>query len=119
MGWKFWHNSDKQSSQPKAVILPAPGYLPEPVAKHLVVTMRQEAEWIWSLRAVERPRPQEKKINDVRVFDNARAKMRQLDVKDYNSLDAYPELIAFEGWYNKKTREAQLTAGPGQIPKAA
>jgi len=119
MDWKFWHKSDKQSSHPKAVILTAPGYLPEPVAKHLVVTMKQEAEWVWDLKAVERSRSQEIKVFDVRVFDNAQAKMRHVNVKDYNSLDAHPELIAFEGWYNKKTREVQLTAGLGPVPKAA
>ena len=119
MDLKFWHKTDKQNSHPKAVILPAPGYLPEPVAKYLVVTMKQEAEWIWGLRAVERLRPQEKKVFDVRVFDNAQAKMRQVDVRDYNTLDAHPELIAFEGWYNAKTREAQLTVGLGTMPKAA
>lgn len=118
MDWKFWHKSDKQK-HPKVVILAAPGFLPEPVAKHLVVTMKQEAEWIWSLKAVERPRAEEKNVIDVRVFDKAATNRNNVQVKDYHSLDAYPELIAFEGWYNKKTREAQLTAGLGPIPKAA
>jgi hypothetical protein len=119
MDWKFLRKSDKQHSHPKAVILTAPGYLPEPVAKYLVVTLKQEAEWIWSLKAVERSRPEDKKVFDVRVFDNAQVKGSQVDIRDYNSFDAHPELVAFEGWYNKKTREAHLTAGLGPIPKAA
>jgi len=119
MDWKFWQKSDKQNSRPKVVILAAPGFLPEPVAKYLVVTVKQEAEWIWSLKAVERSRSEEKKVFDVRVFDKAQVNMKNVHVRDYNSLNAYPELIAFEGWYNKKTREAQLTAGMGSMPKAA
>ncbi|MDF1592082.1 MAG: hypothetical protein P1P89_11250 [Desulfobacterales bacterium] len=119
MDWKFWQKSDKRSAHPKAAVLSAPGYLPEPVAKHLVVTMKQEAEWVWNLKAVERSRPEQKNVFDVRVFDNAKVNMKKVNVRDYNSLDTHPELIAFEGWYNKKTREVQLTAGLGPIPKAA
>ena len=119
MNWKLWQRSDKKNSEPKAVILTAPAFLPEPVAKYLVVTLKQKAEWIWSLKAVERSRPEEKKVFDVRVFDPAKVNLRNVAVRDYNSLTAYPELIAFEGWYNKKTREAQLTIGLGPIPKAA
>lgn len=117
MNWKFWQKSNK--SQPKAVILKAPSVLPEPVAKYLVVTLKEEAEWIWGLKAVERSRPEEKNVFDVRVFDTARVYRKNVSVLNYHSLDAYPELIAFEGWYNKKTRDAHLTAGSGTVRKAA
>lgn len=119
MNWKFWQKSNKQNPQLNPVVLTAPSVLPEPVAKYLVVTLKQEAEWVWGLKAVERSRPQEKRVYDVRVFDQAQIHKRNIDIRNYNSLDAYPELIAFEGWYNRKTREAHLVAGLAPIRKAA
>ena len=55
--------------------------------------MGQEAEWIWSLKAVERPRSLEKKVFDVRVFDNARAKIKQVEVKESFRRWGWPDSV--------------------------
>jgi hypothetical protein len=71
----------------------------------------ENPDWVWGLQSVERPMEGKKYCFDVRVFDpNANAK-KGISVKDYNSLDQVPDLILYEGWYNKKSNQAVLEKG--------
>jgi hypothetical protein len=77
----------------------------------MVVKKGENPDWVWSLKSVERPMEGKEHCFDVRVFDpNATAK-KGLSVRDYTSLDQAPELILYEGWYDKKSNQAVLEKG--------
>ncbi len=119
MKWNFWKKTDQQKAGPGPVTLSSPVVIPEPVAKYMVVDMKKEAEWVWRLKAVERPHATRKKIYDVRVFDPNDVSAKKVHIKDFNSLNAHPELIVFEGCYSRKTRVVEPAPTWIQMPKAA
>jgi len=45
---------------------------------------------------------------NIRVFDNSEAQARQIEVKDYTSLDEHPELIIYEGWFDERSKQVKL-----------
>jgi hypothetical protein len=57
---------------------------------------------------VERPRVGINNICDVRVFDELLTTVNKVHVKNFNSLDDYPDMILFEGWLNKDDGVALL-----------
>jgi hypothetical protein len=44
----------------------------------------------------------------VRVFDELLTTVNKVYVKNFNSLDDYPDMILFEGWLNKDDGVALL-----------
>ena len=112
MSWKFWEKKPDQTASPgvKAERLPKPKEIPYPAGKYLVVDLGQDPEWVWKLKGAVRKRPEGKNAYDVRVFSESDTSTRKMIVKDYNFLDAYPELILYEGWFDNKTNEAHLKA---------
>ena len=82
--------------------LPGPKDAPGPVGRDIVTKLGGNPDHVWnSFKAVIRPREGEKDTFEVRVFDGAKAASKKITVKDYNSLTEYPELILYEGWFNK------------------
>ena len=53
-------------------------------------------------------RGEDKDSFDVRVFDDIEATTKNITVTDYDSFDAHPELILYEGWYDLESRTVQL-----------
>lgn len=104
MGWKFWiKESEKgEPSKPKMQKLPRPKDIPEPVGRYLIVELGKDPEWVWHLKSVVRSRQEEKNCYDVRVFDEGKAAQKNVAVKDYTSLDEHPELVLYEGWFDKR-----------------
>ena len=45
---------------------------------------------------------------DFRVFDEAQVAAREVTVKDYTSLDEYPDLILYEGWFDKEANKVEI-----------
>lgn len=88
--------------------LPGPKEIPEHVGRHLVVALKENPDWVWSLKGVVRPRPEGKHAFDFRVFDAAEAATKNIKVKDYNHLAEYPDLILFAGWFDKKTFQVNI-----------
>jgi len=86
---------------------PGPQDIPELVGRHLVVQKKKDPDWVWRLKAVVRKSPKGRKAFDVRVFDAA-AVSKKVKVKDYTSLDEHPDLILFEGWFDKESMTAEL-----------
>jgi len=78
------------------------------VGRHLVVEQKQNPDWARKLKAVVRPRPEYKDAFDFRVFDEAQAAAREVTIKDYDSLDEHPDLIVYEGWFDKKAMKVQM-----------
>lgn len=91
---------------PKPEKFPGPQGMPDAVGRYLVVQMRKDPDWVWRLKVVVRKSAKGKKAFDVRVFDAAAA--RQVRVKDYTFLDEHPDLILYEGWFDKESTEAEL-----------
>ncbi len=110
MKWRFWEKGPKTEGLLKAEVhkLPKPKDIPEAVGRHLVVELRKNPDWVWRLKSVVRPRGEGKDCWDVRVFDEVKATQGNVAVKDYTSLDEHPELILFEGWFDKKSMEVQV-----------
>jgi len=85
------------------------------VGIYLIRELKQNANWVWKLKAVVRPRPESKDAFDFRVFDQAQAAAGKVKVKDYNSLNEHPDLILYQGRFDKKSGEVQIKIGEVQI----
>jgi hypothetical protein len=109
MGWKFW-KKEAQETQKKTK-LPGPKELPDAVGRKLVVDMKMDPDWTWSLKALIRRRETDKQIRDFRIFDPDKSLAAGISVKNFDSLDGHPNQILFAGWYNIDTGEVQLTQG--------
>lgn len=112
----FWKKKPvtKEPSKPAVKKLPGPKEIPELVGRHLVVELKQNPDWVWKLKGVVRKRPEEgKDAFDVRVFDEAQVAAKKVAVKDYNSLNEYPDLILYEGWFDKKSMKVQIEEKEG------
>lgn len=103
----FW---SKKSTGGEAKGIP-PKSIPEPVGRYLVVHLGQNPDWVWNLKAVLQGRA-DKDAFDVRVFDPSQAASRKVQVKDYHSLDDHPEIILYEGNFNKKTFDVKIAPRP-------
>jgi len=118
MSWSFWKKKSAkvELSEAKEEKLSKPKDIPEPVGRYLVVYLGKNPDWVWELKSVVR-RQAEKQRYDVRVFDEIQA--RGVSVRDYTTLDEHPELILFEGWYDKKSNTAHMQETLVPTPKAA
>ena len=120
MQWKFWRRkpSGGGGSSADSKRLPKPKELPSQVGMYLVVHEKLDPDWVWALRCVVRPRPERKHYFDFQVFDPAAVRAANVQVIDYTSLDAHPELVLFKGRYDKDVRDPELDRTP-PIPSAA
>ncbi len=83
--------------------LPGPKTLPNPVYQDIVTKFRGDPDEAWNdFKVVVRPKEGEKDTFEVRVFNGVHASSRHVFIRDYNSLDDYPDLILYEGWFNKR-----------------
>ncbi len=80
--------------------------IPEPVVKYLEA-QGLDSVWVNHLRAVCRNRSGEKAI-DVRIYDDADTIAKAVKVKDYASLDASPNLILYEGWFDADSAKVEM-----------
>ncbi len=94
----------------KAEKYSGPKELPELVGRHLVTNMKKDPDWVWHLKAVVRESPKAKKAFEVRVFDEASVAQQKVKVKDWTTFDQHPNLIMYEGWFDKEALTAELEA---------
>ena len=106
MNWKFWQKKD--ASQ-EAGGLPKPKDLSEAVGRYLVVDMKLDPDYVWTLKAALRPREDNRDMRDFRIFHPGKADAAGVAVRNYLSLDEHPELILYAGSLNKKTNKVKLT----------
>lgn len=99
MNWKFWK---KSGTAPLA----KPKDLSSDLGKYLVVNLEYDPDWVWQLKVVM-DLPKEG-MSDFRIFDPAMAAMQGITVKDYPSLDEHKNLVLFDGWYKKESREMHV-----------
>lgn len=108
MNWKFWAKKDQKEGGINRESLPKPQGIPEVVGRHLVVEMKKDPDFVWKLMAAKRPKPENKNAFDVRVYSAAEAGAKGVNIKNFDTLDSVPELILFEGWYDKGANTAKL-----------
>jgi hypothetical protein len=108
--WKFWKKTSERGklSSTKTQKLLRPKNIPEPVGRYLVVELGKNPDWVWHLKSAVRPRQEGKDAYDFRVFNEAKVSGKNVTVEDYTSLDEHPELILFEGWFDKKSMQVQI-----------
>ena len=117
MNWKFWkQNGEKNTGNPEEEKLPRPKDIPPVVGMNLVTTLNKDPDWVWNLKAVTRVKPDDKNVTLYRVFDPAR--VGSIKVKNYKTLDEHPELILYEGYINKKTKQFEIK-DPKEIKEGA
>jgi len=63
--------------------------------------------------------PESKDLKNIRIYDPARVAAAKAAVKNYKTFDAYPELILYEGWFNKKNGKLEIHEIKSPQPKAA
>jgi hypothetical protein len=110
MNWKFWEKKQEGTPPggPGVAKNPGPKRIHESVGRFLVVRLQADPDWVWSLKEVERQRPEAKTVFDVRVYDERLAGSKNVIIKNYSTLDAHPDLILYEGWFDKKTMKVQI-----------
>ncbi len=112
MKLKFW--GKKQEAAVSAggieVKLPSPKGIHDLVGRFLVVKLQADPDWVWNLKQVERPRPEAKTTFDVRIYNESEVRAKNVIVKNYASLDTYPDLIRYEGWFDKKSMQVNIEA---------
>jgi hypothetical protein len=110
MGWKFWQTKDTESSVAVkgGKKLSRPKELPYEVGRHLVVVNGYSPDWVWQLKSALKPRDTAESIFDFRIFSPESAAESNVSVRDYNALGRYPELIIFEGWFDRETGKVQI-----------
>ena len=110
MFWNNWFNK-KEHHMPGKPKLKPPGDLPQQVGRYLVVNLQRDPDWVWNLRAVVRPVEGAKKsVRRFRVFDPVQSASRGIKIFDYTSLDACPEIILYEGEFDKDSHAVSLAA---------
>jgi len=89
--------------------LPRPQEIPELAGRHLVVAKKKGPDWVWHLKAVVRKNPSRgKRAFDVRVFDESQVAQKKVKIKDWTTFDQHPDLILYEGWFDKESMRAEL-----------
>lgn len=119
MNWKFWQKAENHSTAAANQTNgkgDRPRELPQQVGQYLVVREKLDPDWVWKLKCVRRERGQGKAAFDFRVFSHQNANLAGVTVRDYASLDLYPEQILYFGWYNKYSHEIELHSG---VPEKA
>ena len=114
----FWNKriktTDPNTSQ-KSKLKP-PSDLPHQVGRHLVVNLQKDPDWVWDLKAVVKPVEGGKKsARHFRIYDPAQSAKQGIKILNYDSLDACPELILYEGDFDKDSNAVSLAdRGPAK-----
>jgi hypothetical protein len=122
MFWGFWKKGSAPAKALSAQRLRKPQVLPQAVGRELIVQLGKNPDWVWGLKSVVHKSPRGKHRYNIRVFDQAQAAGMGIGVVDYTSLDDHPELILFEGWYDRRSWKARIRemAKPEEsLPRAA
>ena len=105
---KFWKRDRSSATQPVKKKRSGAKELPQQVGQHLVVKKNQDPDYVWSLKCVMQPSPAGEEVMDIRIFNPEQAHRSGTRITEYAALDESPELILYQGWYNRETKEVHL-----------
>jgi hypothetical protein len=110
MNWKFWRKekNGKKASATGEVKLAKPRELPDRVGRYLVTKLKLDPDWVWNLKCVMRPKADEKRVFEIKVFNPVTAAGKGVSVSNFNTLDQHPDLILFHGSFNKDTGDVEM-----------
>ena len=86
--------------------LPGPKDIPELVGRYMVVEMKQDPNYVWSLKGVVKPAGGKKDFY-CRVFDVSQTREAHVNIENWSSLDGHPELIRWEGYVDMEKNIAR------------
>jgi len=87
--------------------LSGPKEIPGPVRNYLVAERKMDSDLVKLLKAVEHKSTTGAGFN-IRVFDDSEAIAKKVQVKDYTSLDEYPDLIIYDGQFDRGSKQVNL-----------
>lgn len=110
MFWEKWKKklASGEPSKPEAEKLPGPRSIEELVGRQMVVDLKLDPDWTWKLRSVVRRRTGGPHRFDFRVFSGTQVDAKKMKVNDYTSFDNYPDLILYQGWFDKVSMEVHF-----------
>ena len=71
------------------------------------IPQSESDHWV-KYMTVMRPQKAEGDVYDVRVFDEWSAQQSRISIFNYAALDNHPELVLFEGWFDKKSKKGDI-----------
>ncbi|MFB3886078.1 MAG: hypothetical protein ACE144_12685 [Thermodesulfobacteriota bacterium] len=95
----FWKRKETKGGEEK---LPGPKGIPELAGRYMVVEEKKDPNWVWQLRGVVRPAGK-KKAFYCRVFSAPQVAEAGVNVENWASLDDHPDLVLWEGYFDKET----------------
>jgi hypothetical protein len=102
------HKSKSEKGSSTAIEeLPRPDKVPDLVAKYLASQIKMDPDLVPLLMSVTRKSSRGAKVFDIRVFDEPETLIERIAVKNYNSLNDHPELIIFEGWFDRDSKQVE------------
>ncbi len=102
--------NNKQENNVHAEKLPGPREIPGLVQNYLIKERKMDEDLARLLKsAVRRKNGNGQKTFDIRIFDDSDAAARKVQVKDYNTFEDNPDLIAYDGWFDEATKQVELT----------
>lgn len=100
----------KQEDNVKVEKLPGPKEIAGLVQNHLINEKKVDADLVRILKSTVRKKEGGgPKAFDIRIFDDSDAAARKVPVKDYNSFEAQPDLVVYDGWFDEATKKVELT----------
>lgn len=102
----FWKKSKKDTDA--AEKLSKPREIPASVQKYLIDSKKMEGYLVPLLKSVVSKADKAGTALEIRIFDEADALARKINVTDYNTLDEHPELIIYEGSYDDIANKIDL-----------
>lgn len=108
VNWKFWEKKKTDLTIKPAKAQSKPKDLPQDVGKYLVVKLGYDPDWVWVLKSVAIKKENKKDCFDFRAFNTATAHAKGVKVENYFSLEAHPDLVLFDGWYDKNSRQVAV-----------
>lgn len=101
-------NDKAVATKAKPEKLPGPKLIPEPVQKHLTSIYKLEPELAQIFKIVMHRKNEGERAFDIRIFDESACLAKQIQVKDYTTLDAYPDLVLYEGTFDEAEKRTDL-----------
>ena len=102
----------KTTEMGKELKLPGPKDIPEPIGNYLVRELKWQPIDVWELKAVLLPRADSETTFDFRVYNEGHLMGKKVKIKNHTSFDDFPELVLFEGWFDKKSGKVHIERKP-------
>jgi hypothetical protein len=105
MRWDFWNKKNQKTGDVKPQ---KPKDLTTELGRKLVVEKKYDPDWVWSLKMVTKRLEGETLKFYYRVFDPLTLEGKNLKISAYSSLDDHPELVLFDGVYEKNSSKVEI-----------